>query len=91
MAVLQPYRFEVSLHSGLAELAFGEALLADGARSEAHAALQRAVVQLEGSLGPGSPHLKQAQAHCNVPSNSPDAVLNIYGRGCRLFLAFCDL
>ena len=59
---LQPHRFEVSLHQGLAELALGEALLESGALSEAHAALERAVVQLAGSLGPDAPQLKNAQA-----------------------------
>lgn len=58
----QPHRLEVSMHVGLAELALGEALLASGARHAADSALERAVVQLEGSLGPDAPSLHEAQA-----------------------------
>ena len=61
-SAFQQHRFDVSLHRGLAELALGEALSESGLSSEARAALERAVVQLEGSLGPNAPHLKKAQA-----------------------------
>lgn len=59
---LQPRLFEASMYAGLAELSLGEALLASGAHREARSSLERAVVQLEGSLGTDAPHLKKAQA-----------------------------
>ena len=59
---LQSRLFEVSIYAGLAELALGEAFLEGGARSEAQAALERAVVQFEGSVGSEAPQLKKAQA-----------------------------